>query len=329
MNKLKLTFSCFGILSGLKFTFIKSCTFFIREVFKVTGRKNQKLAKILRKMAQKTDTMVQDYIFIKYRDVFSKYHDQSDDGKIPIKKKIWTVWLQGEENMPYAIKLCLDSMERQREEYELCIVTLDNIEKYLDVNPNIIKRLKNGDISFAHFTDYIRVKLLSEYGGVWLDATQYMVKPLPKEIWEYDLLVWNKVIDITESNLYASIPFVEEFNNSFLIAKKQALFYKFATEITEKLLFDPILKLDYFSNFKAYFEGVKKIPALNNEWSKMLPINIYGLIPRQYWNTPMSEYVKNYIDKSNNIFFMMTYKKEWLKQVQNTITVQEYIVENY
>lgn len=329
MRKLCLAFSCFGMLLGFKFILIKGYSFCIRKVFEITGRKNQTLARVLKKTVTQTDDMVQEYIFRKYRDVFLKYNKQSDSGETPTKKVIWTAWLQGEKDIPYAIELCLKSMERQREEYDLQVITLDNVEKFIDIDTNIIDKLKKNEISYAHFTDYIRVKLLSKYGGVWLDATQYMIRPIPEEVWDYDLLVWNKVIDTTEFNLYASIPFVEEFNNGFLIAKKQGLFYKFATEITENLLFDPILQLDYFSNFKAYIKGVKEISVLKSEWNRMKPINVYGLITRQRWNEPISDSVKNYIGKDNNIAFVMTYKKKWVKQIRNVRTVQEYIVENY
>lgn len=59
-----------------------------------------------------------------------------------------------------------------------------------------------------------------------------------------------------KKNAFLGIPFTKHFNNGFLVAKEGASFYDLASYITEKLVSDDILKLDYLANFKDYFAGV-------------------------------------------------------------------------
>ncbi|MCW3779559.1 capsular polysaccharide synthesis protein [Levilactobacillus namurensis] len=329
MKKVSIIIKCFGIVKGIKYISIKLIGLFLRMIFRLLGSKMDGFASVLKRVASKTDEMIEDYIYEKYKPIFYKYSKYREEGVVPSQKILWTVWLQGEANLPYAVSECIKSMKRNAGEYTVQVVSLENLNRYLDVDSSVIESFNEGHISAAHLSDYLRVMLLKRYGGVWLDATQYMVRPLPDDIWNFELLVWNKVRDITSRNMYVAIPFVEKFNNGFLVGKRNSLFYSFAADITFELLSDPILKIDYFSNFKAYFAGVKRIPELKKQWSRMEPVNQYGLLTRQLWNKPITQNVANLIDKDENIFFVFTYKLVWKNSVNGVKTVQEYILESY
>ncbi|KRO00387.1 capsular polysaccharide synthesis protein [Companilactobacillus kimchiensis] len=329
MNKIKTIFQCFGIIKGSKYILFKLYGLILRCVFVGLGRKPKKMAKILKQTAEITDQMVRDYIYYKYKGIYHKFDFCSDDGKIPVKKIIWTAWLQGEKNKPFVIEKSIISMQKNSNDYDVVVITFENIDQYLNIDEKIMNLINNGKISYAHFTDYLRISLLKKYGGIWLDASQFMIRSFPKEVWDSNLLLWNTVYDITDRNLYASIPFVEKFNNGFLIAKKDSLFFKFADEITTELLFDPILKIDYFTFFKAYLAAFEHIPVLNEEWRKMRVFNPYGLITRQLWNKPLTLKTKKIINLPENYFFTMTYKKEWKKEIDGEPSVEEYILEKF
>lgn len=326
LRKVTVIFKCFGFIGGLKYSLFKAMGLILRPVFITFGRPNW-LADILKKISDVTDHMVSEYIYYKYQWIYAKYDLHVDNGAIPDKKIMWTAWLQGTQDLPEAVEVSIASMKNHAHGYELRVVTLENLKKFTKIDVNILNRLKNKKISAAHFTDYLRVKLLSEYGGVWLDATEFLTKDLPEDIWDYDLLVWNKVQDLSGRNAYVSIPFVEKFNNGFLVGKRNALFYKFATEISEKLLFDPILEIDYFSNFKAYFAAVRYIPLIRQEWNDMRVINPYGLITRQFWNEKITVNIKHYINSSESFFFVLTYKEKWISVIDGEKTVQQYLIE--
>lgn len=302
---------------------------FLRTVFNLTGRRMAWLAIFTKKTNSITDHMVEEYIYNKYINIYRKYENVTQPMDSSPVKIIWTVWLQGEDKEPLVVRKCINSFNKHKGEYKVNLVTLDNLNQYLDIDLKIIAGFKKSVFSAAHLTDYIRMALLSKYGGVWLDATQYLTEEIPNSIWNYDLMLWNKVYDLTGKNAYIAIPFVEKFNNSFLVAKTNSPFFKFGSEITENLLFDPILKLDYFSNFKAYFVAFNRIPLFSLQWNTMPEINPYGLLTRQFWNSPITNYLREYIGSPNSFFFMFTYKKEMKKKVNGETTVEQYIMENY
>ncbi|TGD18605.1 capsular polysaccharide synthesis protein [Levilactobacillus suantsaiihabitans] len=328
MRKIVVIFECFGVIKGIKYILVKTLGLVMRLFFKVSGRRDW-LARKLKRIAAVTDTMVEDYIYNKYKGIYDMYDSCVDNGEIPVKKIIWTAWLQGEGDLPRAVQESFNSMIRNSGSYQVVVITLENVGNYLNVEESIIEKFRLGKLSAAHFTDYIRVCLLKEYGGIWLDATQYLIRPFSDTIWDEDLLLWNSVRDVTGKNLYSSIPFVEKFNNSFLVGKKDGLFYQFAVDITEKILLDPIIEIDYFANFKGYFSGFKHITTLRDQWEQMGVINPYGLITRQTWNSQINERLKGIIHDPQNLFFMLTYKKQWRRSVKGKMTVQEYIVEEF
>lgn len=89
----------------------------------------------------------------------------------PAHKIIWTMWLQGIDQMPEIVKLCNQSVEKNKGDYQHILLNNNNLQKYVDVPDYILDKWKNGIISNAHFSDYIRVYILDMYGGIWLDAT--------------------------------------------------------------------------------------------------------------------------------------------------------------
>ena len=96
--------------------------------------------------------------------------------------KIWVMWWQGEEDMPEIIRINFDSLKRNSNGHEVVLITKDNFFEYLTIPDYIINKLRLNIISLTHLSDYIRVALLSNYGGLWLDATVYVNSPLPTEI---------------------------------------------------------------------------------------------------------------------------------------------------
>lgn len=329
ISKGTLIFKCFGFFIGIQYIYYKIIAFFLKNILKFSGNKSNFLVKLIKKYIDRSDKIVKNYIFSKYRTIYDKYQETSIEGSVPKEKYIWTCWLQGTDDLPYAVSKSFESMNKNSGEYNVIVLTLENLYQYVDIDSDIIEKYLNGNILAAHLTDYIRMKILSVYGGVWLDATQYVTRTIPDMVWDYPLLVWNKIYDLTDKNAYIAIPFVEKFNNGFLVAKMDAQFYQFATEITGALLSDDILKIDYFGNFKAYFVGVEKIEYFNQLWYQMDPINPYGLLTRQYWNKPISSTLKNYIDDKCSFFFTLTYKKDWITDIDEVQTVQEYIIKEY
>ena len=103
-------------------------------------------------------------------------------------KYIWVCWLQGEKSMPDVVKYCLKSVQKNApDEAEVVLITSDNLKKYIEFPNFIYQRLKKGSLTMTHFSDLIRMALLKEYGGLWIDATVFVSNKIPQKYFERDL----------------------------------------------------------------------------------------------------------------------------------------------
>lgn len=98
---------------------------------------------------------------------------------------IWVCWFQGEEAMPELTKVCLSSIRRNAGGHKVILLTSKNYKEYVKIHPAIISRYDKGELTQAHFADIIRMNLLAQQGGLWLDATMLVTKPIPDEIFNY------------------------------------------------------------------------------------------------------------------------------------------------
>ena len=93
-------------------------------------------------------------------------------------KIIWTCWLQGRESAPPLVKKCLSSWERNNPGWEFRCLDATTIERYVPLRQYI--DLDRQSLTAASLSDIVRVLLLHEFGGVWVDATLFCNQPLDK-----------------------------------------------------------------------------------------------------------------------------------------------------
>jgi hypothetical protein len=96
-----------------------------------------------------------------------------------INKTIWMLWFQGWESAPWLIQNARKSWEIHNTNWNIIFLDEKNIYNYLD---NIDFIMKRPDIHLATKADYIRLALLSKYGGVWVDANVVCLQALDKWI---------------------------------------------------------------------------------------------------------------------------------------------------
>ncbi|MBR5257113.1 MAG: hypothetical protein IKV62_10120 [Bacteroidales bacterium] len=104
-------------------------------------------------------------------------------------RRIFTLWLQGEEQAPPLVRACLDSI-RKHSGGELVVLDEHTLTDWIDIPDTILRKWKEGRMRPAHFSDFCRVELLYRHGGVWMDATDYLDAPLPEWLWEADFFVY-------------------------------------------------------------------------------------------------------------------------------------------
>ena len=103
--------------------------------------------------------------------------------------KIWTLWLQGEENAPALVRACFRSVRRHCKQ-ELVVLDAKTVFDYISLPDEIIQKYRDGKIGHAHFADICRVELLYQYGGYWLDSTGFVTAPIPDWIEKQDYFMY-------------------------------------------------------------------------------------------------------------------------------------------
>ncbi len=91
---------------------------------------------------------------------------------------IWFMWWQGFDQMPEVIKINYEALLHNANGNKIMFLTQYNIKDYIQLPDYILEKVEKGVISLTHLSDLIRVKLLREHGGLWLDATVYVTQPL-------------------------------------------------------------------------------------------------------------------------------------------------------
>lgn len=120
------------------------------------------------------------------RNIINKYQYYNDSNIMNFPSKhIWFFWWQGIESAPEVVKLCLSSIRRNLPNIPITVITKDNLFDLVDIPSYVIDALDNKRISFTHFSDIVRMMLLTQKGGCWIDATIFVGKKLPENLFDY------------------------------------------------------------------------------------------------------------------------------------------------
>lgn len=86
---------------------------------------------------------------------------------------VWTYWDRPESEAPPVVRACLAQLRRVHPDAR--ILDADAARELVPMPPAIARRLADRP---AHRSDLIRVSLLERHGGIWVDATAYVPRPL-------------------------------------------------------------------------------------------------------------------------------------------------------
>ena len=102
------------------------------------------------------------------KEIISKYKKQTCNSceNINATSPIWVCWWQGKENMPDIVKACYNSIQRHACNHPVILITEENFRDYIDMPEYIINKQKEGYIDITHFSDILRMKLITKQGGI-------------------------------------------------------------------------------------------------------------------------------------------------------------------
>ena len=129
-----------------------------------------------------------DYIYL--RDKYDQYIERKEPTIGKDSGYLFLLWLQGWDNAPLIVKKCRQSVEKYVTNRKIIYLNEKNCMNYIEI-PNDIQELhKKGIICNAHYSDLIRLELLKNWGGLWLDATVFLSGELYSYITDQSLFTY-------------------------------------------------------------------------------------------------------------------------------------------
>ena len=118
-------------------------------------------------------------------DFYDVYHGEVQPTDFQGLLPVWVIWWQGEEDerMPEIVRMCMNSIRCAipSEYARLHLITSQNYRDFVTLPPLIESLFAAGNITITHLSDILRAELLYRYGGLYIDATYLIRRPLPEE----------------------------------------------------------------------------------------------------------------------------------------------------
>ena len=148
-------------------------------------------------LLKRKDDYILSHIETKCKNIIdsAKEYQPAKNNSNEFEKAIWVFWWTGKSNAPEIVKACIKSIRRNSNGHKVIVIDKDNIDNYVTFPDYINEKHKQGKIGHAHYSDIVRMSLLSKYGGVWIDATVFISQPLPDELFTAEFYTAKSVDD--------------------------------------------------------------------------------------------------------------------------------------
>jgi mannosyltransferase OCH1-like enzyme len=103
---------------------------------------------------------------------------------------IWQFWGQGLEAAPPIVSACVRSVAENAGGRKHIVLTAETVADYLDLPAPLLARREFW--GWTKFSNILRLLLLEQYGGTWIDATVYLAAPLPQFVAESEFFVFQR-----------------------------------------------------------------------------------------------------------------------------------------
>lgn len=220
---------------------------------------------------------------------------------------IWVCWWQGEKSMPEMVKKCFNSIIRYSNGHPVKLITFDNYKDYVQVDHRIVDKVKSGTFKLAHFADLVRLKLLEQYGGLWLDSTILLTANINEDFFQKFFSVKIKPVDNDSVSEYRWCSFVLGGGKDirFIYSHLSSMLERYMLEnevFIDYLLIDYFLDILYREN-RLVKEMIDAMPYTNPNLHN-LRIKFDNEFDKVQWDSMLSD----------TEIFKLTYKGKHSKQ---------------
>ena len=242
----------------------------------------------------------QDFISIWKSDIFTL----EIKNRKAIPKIIWAFW--DSKEMPELVKICINNWKELHPDFEINILNNETIHTFL---PNFPK-LKDFNPVFK--SDLLRLSLLKEYGGIYLDASVFLNQRLDQYISFYiennlDLLVFSSEGHPNDKKY----PITE---NWFIISEKNNLFI-------EKWLFY-VTEVFLSNDFESYFKKNETRKMAYNSVNETKRDYFFSYMASQLVMREITNTTIGFLDSTKNGFFYNYYFKFNYEKIAKFLLLQ-------
>ena len=96
------------------------------------------------------------------------------------------------DNLPELAKICFHSVDCFKGDYTVIRLSDKDIANYLDFPEFIAEKRLNSEFRPVFFSDLLRVALINNYGGIWLDASVLMTAQLPEDLIQLPFFMYSR-----------------------------------------------------------------------------------------------------------------------------------------
>ncbi|WP_125370845.1 capsular polysaccharide synthesis protein [Streptococcus cristatus] len=227
--------------------------------------------------------------------------------------KVWICWMQGLENAPELVQRCVVSIQDNLPDRDIVLITEENYSQYVEFPEHVMNKFAKGIISPTHFSDLLRLELLTRHGGTWIDSTVYCTSPkIPSYMLDSDLFVFQGLKPIDGHVMQISSWFITSETHNELL------------ELTKYLLYKYWEKYDYMKDYfifhlmfqlaiETYPEKWKEVFPASNTLPHILLLNLFEDFNQTWWDnllltTPFHKLTYKF-DESETIKDGTYYKK--------------------
>ena len=182
------------------------------------------------------------------------------------EEKIYTLWLQGEQQAPPIVQSCFKSI-RDHCTQDLVVLDAQNLHNYISLPEAIEEKYRAGKIKPAHFADICRVELLHSYGGYWLDATCFVSAPIPEFIRKEDFFMFMAGAKVHGNYSYVQNCFIRARKGSYLLEAWRAMILDYWLHEERRV--------DYFMHQVMFRTLVTEVPLAREHFERYPHLDQY------------------------------------------------------
>lgn len=258
-------------------------------------------------------------IIEEYKSRSSEQSSQKDVSK-ESDGRIWIFWWQGYKNAPEIVKKCISSAEKNAGTHPVILLTKENWQEYAYIPEYITRKVETGAISLTHFSDILRMVLLAEHGGLWLDATIFVSKEIPEYCFSlpyFSIHYKNPASRIAKG----------KWTGFCQAGQKKSIIHSFCRDIFFSYWKKYNKLIDYFFIDYAMLAGYNNIPAFK-KLVDSIPFNNQGVkeLDRHFNDEFSRELFSSVLE--NSVFFKLNWKREYKEKTDGKQTIYSWFMEN-